>query len=130
LFSPFWCLLCDGFLFCRCELYICAGDGHVREKLASANAKALVAHLRAAELQFARGESVIRLEPRLRSRHKCTWFTRATLERYPMLPSLISDFRIHMMALIDAILRFPCAYKQCLGGLWPALRPSSAVPFT
>lgn len=66
----------------RCELFLSV-DG-VAEKLASGFFKPFLAHLRAAEAQFAKGSRVIRLEADLgiSKQTNKTWFTKGTFERF------------------------------------------------
>lgn len=64
----------------RCELFVCS-EG-MTEKLASGFFKPFVTHLRAVEVQVARGNQVIRLEAHPSDKAHNKWFTKGTVERF------------------------------------------------
>lgn len=66
----------------RCELFVSAEGA--TEKLASGFLKPFVTHLRALEVQVARGSQVVRLErhPNLSRQTESKWFNKGTFERF------------------------------------------------
>ncbi|KAK6132759.1 hypothetical protein DH2020_033487 [Rehmannia glutinosa] len=72
----------------RCDLVIFAGKKS--EKIASGLLEPFVSHLKSAEDQISKGGYSINLQPI--SSDDCSWFTKATLERFVSTPEVLERF--------------------------------------